>query len=157
MPPKFDPSEAKIIFLRACGGTAPAPATLAPKVGPLGMSPKMIGDKVAAGTKDWAGINVTVKVTVINRQPTVEVVASSSALIVRALKQNGQSNDGDLSLGDVIEIAREMRARSLARELSGTVKEILGTCRSIGCTVDGNSAEDMTAMVSAGEVEIPQE
>ena len=38
MPPKFDPTEIKIVCLRAVGGEVGATATLAPKIGPLGKS-----------------------------------------------------------------------------------------------------------------------
>ena len=59
------------------------------------------------------------------------------------------SHDGNISLDDVIAIARIMRPRSMARELKGTVREILGTCQSVGCTVDGDSATDMLQKASA--------
>ena len=36
MPPKFDPTEVKVVCLRAVGGEVGATATLAPKIGPLG-------------------------------------------------------------------------------------------------------------------------
>jgi ribosomal protein L11 len=38
--PKFDPSEVKVIHLRATGGEVGASSALAPKIGPLGLSPK---------------------------------------------------------------------------------------------------------------------
>lgn len=38
-----------------------------------------------------------------------------------------------------------MRDRSCARELSGTVKEILGTCKSVGCQVDHEDPQDVQA------------
>ena len=31
----------------------------------------------------------------------------------------------------------------MARELTGTVREILGTCQSVGCTIDGDAAQEM--------------
>lgn len=40
----------------------------------------------------------------------------------RAVKHNG-----NLTLDQILEVARQMRPRSLARQFSGTVKEILGT------------------------------
>lgn len=46
-----------------------------------------------------------------------------------------------------------MRFKSLARELKGTVKEILGTCYSVGCQVDGRSPKDVSDDIEAGEVE----
>ena len=38
MPPKMDPNEVKIIYVRVTGGEVPGASSLAPKVGPLGMS-----------------------------------------------------------------------------------------------------------------------
>ena len=40
MAPKFDPNEVKVVFLRQYGGEQAPSSVLAPKVGPLGMSPK---------------------------------------------------------------------------------------------------------------------
>ena len=37
MPPKPDPNEVKIIFVRAVGGEVPAASALAPKIGPMGL------------------------------------------------------------------------------------------------------------------------
>merc|ERR1711970_1210303 len=61
MPPKFDPTEIKVVCLRAVGGEVGATATLAPKIGPLGLSPKKVGDDIAKATQDWKGLRITVK------------------------------------------------------------------------------------------------
>lgn len=53
MPPKFDPTEVKIVYVRVTGGEVPAASALAPKVGPLGLSPKKIGDDLVKATKEW--------------------------------------------------------------------------------------------------------
>lgn len=53
MPPKFDPSEVKVIHLRATGGEVGASSALAPKIGPLGLSPKKVGEDIAKATGDW--------------------------------------------------------------------------------------------------------
>lgn len=53
MAPKFDPTEIKTIHLVAVGGEIGASSTLAPKIGPLGLSPKKIGEDIAKATKDW--------------------------------------------------------------------------------------------------------
>ena len=86
MPPKFDPNEIKIVCLRAVGGEVAATSSLAPKVGPLGLSPKKIGDDIAKATQDWKGLKVTVRLTIQNRQAKVDVVPSAAALIIKALK-----------------------------------------------------------------------
>lgn len=60
-------------------------------------------------------------------------------------------------MDEIIKIARTMRFKSLAKELSGTVKEILGTAQSVGCTVDGQPPHDVIEAINEGEVEIPEE
>jgi large subunit ribosomal protein L12e len=57
-------------------------------------------------------------------------------------------------LEDVIEIAKVMKPGSMANELAGTVKEILGTCVSVGCTVDGKDPKLLQQMIKDGLVEI---
>lgn len=67
---------------------------------------------------------------------------------VAARKQEKNiKHTGNISFDDVIEIARIMRPRSCAKELSGTIKEILGTAVSVGCRVDGKSPQDIIAEV----------
>jgi large subunit ribosomal protein L12e len=46
-----------------------------------------------------------------------------------------------------------MRFKSLAKELKGTVKEILGTAYSVGCQVDGRSPKDISDDIESGEIE----
>jgi len=93
------------------------------------------------------------------------MVPSASSLVIKALnepirdRKNGPKNvlhDGDMSLDAVIDIARTMRARSMARTLAGTVKEILGTCNSVGCTVNGEAPTEIQSQISSGDLEIPE-
>ena len=159
MPPKFDPSVVQVVCVRVTGGIVGNPASLAPKVGPLGLSPKKIADDIAKVTKDWMGLRITVQLTIQNRQATVAVVPSASSLIIKALNEpksevpKGQPtyHKGNITFEDVISVAKVMRNRSMAREFKGTVKEILGTALSIGCTVDGSDPKDVIAQVNAGE------
>ncbi|KAL1917807.1 60S ribosomal protein uL11 [Calcarisporiella thermophila] len=165
MGPKLDPNEVKILYLRTTGGEVGASSSLAPKIGPLGLSPKKVGEDIAKATGDWKGLRVTVKLTIQNRQAAVSVVPSASSLVIKALKEPPRDrkkeknikHTGNLSLDDVIDIARQMRFKSLARELKGTVKEILGTCFSVGCTVNGLSPKDISDQIEDGEIEIPDE
>ena len=88
MAPKFDPSEVVEVFVRVTGGEVGAASSLAPKIGPLGLSPKKIGEDIAKETaKDWRGLRVTVKLSVQNRQAKVSVVPSAAALVIKALKE----------------------------------------------------------------------
>ncbi|XP_071549531.1 large ribosomal subunit protein uL11-like [Panulirus ornatus] len=165
MPPKFDPTEIKIVKLRAVGGEVGATSSLAPKVGPLGLSPKKVGEDICKATTAWKGLKVTVKLTIQNRQAQVEVVPSAAALLIRALKEPPRDrkkvkhvkHSGNVSMEEVINIARIMRPRSMAKTLAGTVKEILGTAQSVGCTVEGSTPAEVQENIDNGEVEVPDE
>jgi large subunit ribosomal protein L12e len=56
-------------------------------------------------------------------------------------------------MDEIIEIARIMRTRSMAKELRGVVLEILGTAFSVGCQVDGRSPKDVSDDVKEGEID----
>ncbi|XP_013402998.1 60S ribosomal protein L12 [Lingula anatina] len=165
MPPKFDPNEIKIIYLRAVGGEVGATSALAPKIGPLGLSPKKVGDDIAKATQDWKGLKITVQLTVQNRQAKVDVVPSASSLVIRALKEPPRDrkkvkhikHSGNVTFDEIVEIARIMRPRSMSRDLSGTVKEVLGTAQSVGCTVEGEPPHDIIDKINDGEMECPTE
>lgn len=60
-------------------------------------------------------------------------------------------------MDDIITIARTLRPRSMARELSGTAKEILGTAQNIGCTVENRPPHDIIDDINSGAIEIPAE
>ena len=66
-----------------------------------------------------------------------------SAVSCLMVQEKNIKHTGNLGLDDVVEIARVMRDRSCARQLKGTVKEILGTCKSVGCTVDHEDPVDI--------------
>ena len=64
-------------------------------------------------------------------------------------------HDGNLSLTEILEIARQMHSRSISRNLAGTVKQILGTAQSVGCTVEGEPPHDIIDKIDEGEIDIP--
>ena len=164
MPPKVDPNAITTIFVRVVGGEASGVSSLAPKVGPLGLSPKKISDDIAKATQDWKGLKITCKLVIQNRQAKVEVAPSAAVLLIKALKEPQRDrkkvkhvkHDGNLTLDEVIDVARVLRPRSIARTLSGSVKEILGTCVSVGCTVNGSNPRDVQKKIDDGEIEIPE-
>lgn len=153
-----------LVTLRAVGGEAPAAAAIAPKIGPLGLSAKKISDDIAASTKAYKGLRCTIRLTVKNRQATVEIVPSASLLVIKALKEPerdrkkdkglGVLHNGNITLDALVEMAKSHRARSRASTLAGTAKELLGTALSVGCTVDGKSPRDITAAINDGTIQI---
>merc|ERR1712054_562851 len=88
MPPTLDPNNIITLFLKVTGGEVGAASSLAPKIGPLGLSPKKIGEEIAKETQaEWRGLRITVKLTVQNRQAEITVVPTASALIIKSLKE----------------------------------------------------------------------
>ena len=120
---------------------------------------------MAKATQDWKGLKITVKLTIQNRQAKIDVVPSAASLIIQALKEPARDRKkvknvkhaGNLTMDQIIAIARQMRPRSMAKKLEGTVKEILGTSQSVGCTVDGQHPHDIIEKIKSGDIEIPEE
>ena len=164
MPPKPDPAaeEIKYLYMKVVGGEVTSAAALAPKCGPIGLPPKKVGEDIQKATTKWKGVKIEIEITVLNRQCTVRVLPTAAPLIIEALKEGGRdrkktknvSHNGNVKFDDILKIAKTMREanKSMAVAYEGTVKEILGTCVSLGCTVDGKSPKEVTALVNDGEI-----
>ena len=166
MPPKaaFDPDAIHIIKMKVVGGEVAPAAALAPKCSPIGMPPKKVGEDIQKATKDWKGIKVEVEIKVQNKQCTVTVLPTAGPLILKALKEPPRDrkktknvvHNGKIKMDDVIEIAKKLRHKSFSAEFSGTVKEVLGTAVSVGCTIDGKSPKDVQQEIDAGNIEVAE-
>jgi large subunit ribosomal protein L12e len=151
-----------LVYMKVVGGEVTPAAALAPKCGPISLAPKKVGEDIQKATTKWRGVKIEIEIKVVNRQCTVSVLPTSAPLIIEALKEAPRdrkkvkniTHTGNLKWDDVLKISKTMREakKSMAIELSGTVKEILGTCRSMGCTIDGKSAKEYTQLVNDGEV-----
>ena len=72
-------------------------------------------------------------------------------------KEKNIKHSGNITLDEIYDIARTMRSKSLAKDLAGGAKEILGTAQSIGCTIDGRPPHDIIDDINSGEIEVPEE
>lgn len=152
--------EKKIVELLVSGGQATAGPPLGPALGPLGVNVLAVVNKINELTKDYAGMKVPVKVIVDPETKQFEVnvgVPTTSALIVSELKiEKGSGNPkaqkvGNLSMQQLIRIAKIKRPELLSRTLKAAVKEVLGTCVSMGVTVEGKDPEEVIREVDAGK------
>ena len=66
------------------------------------------------------------------------------------MQEKNIKHSGNISMDDIIEIARVMRPRSCAKNLAGTCKEMLGTAQSVGCTVDHEHPQTIMEKVGRG-------
>lgn len=154
----------KEVVVLVTGGQATPGPPLGPAIGPLGLNVKLVVDKINEATKEYAGLRVPVKIIVKeDRSFEIEVgVPPVSALIKRELKiEKGSSNPGrdfvgDIKLEQVIKIARLKKASSLSYSLRGAVKEVLGTCVSMGIKVEGKNPKEVIKEIDEGKIEIPE-
>ena len=141
------------------GGKATAGPPIGPALGPIGVNLPLIVEEINRNTKDYAGMRVPVKVIVDvdTKEFEVEVgIPTTSALIVKELgveKGSGApSTDkvGNLTMEQVVRIARIKRPQLLAKTLKAAVKEVLGTCVSMGVTVEGKDPREVQREVDEG-------
>jgi large subunit ribosomal protein L11 len=153
-------TEKKVIELLVSGGQATAGPPLGPALGPLGLNILLVVNRINELTRDYAGMKVPVKVSVDVENKEFEVTVgtpTAAALVVSELKVekgSGTPNTvkvGDLSMDQVVRIARIKRAELLAGDLKSAAKEVLGTCVSMGVTIEGKDPRDVQKEIDAGK------
>ena len=111
-------------------------------------------------------MNVPVKVVVDKASRTFEIEVGTpptSALIKKelGLKEpvkeeagvKGKKVIGDLTIEQVMKVARGKQSASMARSLKAGVKEVIGTCLSLGVTVEEKNAKLATLWPSPSETD----
>ena len=157
--------EMKFITMKVVGGEPPSNAVLSAKLAPFGCNPKKAGETISKGTQEYTNIRIYVKLSIQSREiKNVEIMPTCSAYIIKALKEPKRQRKkekgavfkhvGNLSFDQIKKIADNMRPKSLAREMKGTVKEVLGSCVAVGITVDGKSPKDVQKEIDEGKYKI---
>ena len=139
-------TDEKTISALVSGGTANAGPPLGPALAPLGVNTMAVVKEINEKTKEYSGMRIPVKITVNtgNNQFTVTVVVpTSSALIAKELgitKGSGTPNTefvGEISMEQLKNIATVKLEQSYAITIKSAVKEIIGSCVSMGIKVEG--------------------
>ena len=152
--------EKKIVEALVSGGQATAGPPLGPALGPLGVNVLAIVNKINEITADYSGMKVPLKISVDTDNKEFEVsvgTPTTSALLVSELgvtKGSGVPNTekvGDLSLEQIIRIAKVKSNDVLARDLKASVKEVLGTGVSMGVTVEGKDPREVQKEINEGK------
>lgn len=152
--------EKKVVELLVGGGQATAGPPLGPALGPLGVNILAIVNKINELTKDYAGMKVPVKVAVDPETKEFEVsvgTPTTSALIVKELKiEKGSGTPstekvGNLTMEQVIRIAKLKRSEILAKTLKNAANEMLGSCVSMGVTVEGKDPREVQNEIDEGK------
>ncbi len=152
--------EKKTVEALIDGGKATAGPPLGPAMGPLGVNVLQIVNKINELTKSYAGMRVPVKIVIDVETKSFEVevgTPTTSALIVKELEiekgsgQPGTEEVGDLTKEQIVNIAQAKLTDSFAKSLKSMVNEVLGTCVSMGVTVEGSEPREMQKQVNNGE------
>ena len=142
------------------GGKASAGPPLGPALGPLGVNIMQIINTINDKTKQFQGMKVPVKVIVDPKTKNFEIEVGTppaSSLILNELgaeKGSGSAGThkiGDLSMDQAIKVAKMKHDNLLGKELKQKTKEIIGTCVSMGITVEGKKPQQIQKMMDEGE------
>ena len=146
-----------IVEVLVPGGKASPGPPIGPALGPLGINVKGIVDDINDRTSSYNGMLVPVKVIVDDKKNvTLEIgIPPVSALVLKEAGvekgSSGEATVGNITIDQAIRIAEMKKEKSLSYELRNTVKEVLGTCLSLGITVDGRAPRDVQHAIDAGE------
>jgi len=152
-------AEKKVVEALVAGGQATAGPPLGPALGPLGVNVLQIVNKINELTSIYAGMKVPVKIEVDPETKGFDVkvgIPTTAALIVKEAgiqKGSGTPNTakvGNLSMEQARQIAVIKRPSLLAGNLKSAVKEVVGTCVSMGVTVDGKDPKSVLQEIEEG-------
>ena len=148
------------------GGRATAGPPLGPSLGPLGVNVGAIIIEINRLTKDFSGMRVPVSVIVDTETKQFEVkvgTPTTAALLAKEASIEKGSAGGwkqpvsDLPMAKVVSVSKARMASSKRKDLKGHVLQTLGTCVSMGITVDGKSPKEVIGMMKSGALNLPEE
>src|SRR3989344_9043118 len=144
------------------GGKATAAPPLGPALGPMGVNIGQVVSEINKKTQDFKGMQVPAKVSIDKDTKAFTIAIGtppSSQLIKKEAKvEKGSGNPktdlvADLKIEQIIKIAKMKSDALLGKTTKERVKEILGTCRSMGILVEGKLASETIADVNSGMYE----
>ena len=149
----------QIIDVLVEGGKATAAPPLGPALGPAGVNIGQVVAEINKKTAEFKGMQVPVKVTVKSDKSftiTVGTPPVSSLVKKEAGIDKGAANPltdkvADLKIEQIIKIAKMKEGSLLGKDRTAKVKEIIGSCDSMGVMVEGMQAREVIAAINKGE------
>lgn len=142
------------------GGKATAAPPLGPALGPMGVNIGQVVADINNKTQDFKGMQVPVTVTIDMDTKAYEISVGTpptSGLIKKeAGVQKGAGNPltekvADLKMEQVIKISKMKDSALLGKDNFSRVKEVIGTCQSMGILVEGMPAHEAFEAVQSGK------
>lgn len=147
------------ISLMVKGGAATAGPPLGPALGGKGINVGEVVKQINSKTEAMKGMDVPVKIIVDLDAKTFEIQVglppSSALLLKEAEAEKGSGAPGiklisALKIPQLIKIAKIKSDAIAGKTLKDKVKELLGTCKSIGIKVEGKDPKDVIKEIDAG-------
>ncbi len=141
------------------GGKATTSPAMAQTLGPMGINLGEVVSAINEKTSSFAGIKVPVEIDVNEKNKTYEIVVGSpptGELIKKELnlKKGSGSPDkiksGNISIEQVIKIAKMKRDGMFDNTLKAAVKSVAGSCNSLGVLIESKISEEFTKDVNEG-------
>jgi large subunit ribosomal protein L11 len=155
------------------GGKATAAPPLGPALGPLGVNIGQVISEINKKTESFKGMQVPVKVSVADDKSfTISIGTPPASALIK--KEAGiekgagkpQEHLADLSIEQVIKIAKMKEDDLQGKTMKEKVKEVIGTCNSMGVMVEGKPGRlalreiekgTFDAEIKSGKTEVTEE
>lgn len=142
------------------GGKATAAPPLGPALGPKGVNIGQVIAEINKKTASFAGMQVPVKVIIdtdtkefsikIGTPPAAELIKKEAG-IPKASGSPKKDLVADLKIEQIIKVAKMKEDALLGNDMKAMVKEVAGTCRSMGIMVEEMRVEDFIKAVNEGK------
>lgn len=141
------------------GGQANPGPPLGPELGPTPVDVQAVVQDINDQTEAFDGTEVPVTVDYdddgsftieVGVPPTAELVKDEAGFDTGS----GEPHEefvADLSVDQVMQIAEQKQSDLLAYNLKNAAKEVVGTCTSLGVTIEGNDPREFKERIDEGE------
>ncbi len=142
------------------GGKATTGPPFGPALGPMGVNTQAVIKEINEKTKDFSGIKISVKVIVdpATKEFNIEIGSpQTSALILKELKIEKGAKTKDETVGNITldQVKKIANSKDLfGATLADKVKQVLGTCKSMGVTCDGEIATEVIKKINNKSIRI---
>lgn len=142
------------------GGKAAAGPPLGPALGPMGVNIMQIINAINDKTKEFEGMKVPVKVIIDPKTKNFEIEVGTPPAASLILNETGEEKGsaspakhkiGNITIDQAIKVAKMKYDSLLGKNLKQKTKEIVGTCVSMGVTVEGKNPKEIRKAIDEGE------
>jgi large subunit ribosomal protein L11 len=142
------------------GGKATPGPPLGPALGPMGVNVIQVVSAINEKTKAFMGMKVPVTLLVDSKTKSFEIKVGTPPVSALVLKEIGMEKGsgspkstkiGNLTVEQVQKIAEMKKDSMLGKDKKSRFKEVVGTCVSMGVTVDGKDPKQIIKEIEKGE------